>query len=67
MTTLGEPRLVAFTVPANTRSRAVMARLGMARVEDGDFDHPGLAEGHPLRRHVLYAIDQEEFLEKSPS
>jgi hypothetical protein len=21
-----------------------------------DFDHPGLAPGHPLRRHVLYRI-----------
>jgi hypothetical protein len=23
-------------------------------VFDGEFDHPSLAEGHPLRRHVLY-------------
>jgi hypothetical protein len=29
-----------------------MRRLGMNRI--GEFDHPNLAEGHPLRRHVLY-------------
>lgn len=60
-TTLREPRLYAFTVPANTRSRAVMERIGMTRVDGGDFDHPNLAEGHPLRRHVLYAITQDAF------
>jgi RimJ/RimL family protein N-acetyltransferase len=59
--TLGLERIVAFTVPANMRSRAVMARLGMAHVEGGDFDHPRLAEGHPLRRHVLYAITRDAF------
>lgn len=53
---LGLDRIVAFTVPANAASRAVMSRIGMERVVDGDFDHPGVPEGHPLRRHVLYAI-----------
>ena len=42
--------VVAFTVPANLRSQAVMRRIGMTRVEGGDFDHPALAEGDPLRR-----------------
>lgn len=53
---LNLPRIVAFTVPANTRSRAVMTRLGMTHIEDGDFDHPNLPAGHPLQRHVLYAL-----------
>lgn len=48
--------IIAFTVPDNLRSRAVMDRIGMAYVEGGDFDHPSLAEGHPLRRQVLYRI-----------
>ena len=26
----------------------------MLREPDGDFDHPRLPEGSPLRRHVLY-------------
>jgi RimJ/RimL family protein N-acetyltransferase len=45
-------QIVSFTVPANLRSRRVMEKLGMTF--DGEFDHPRLPEGHPLRRHVLY-------------
>ena len=48
--------IVSFTVPANRRSRAVMARLGMVHRPEEDFDHPLLAAGHPLRRHVLYRL-----------
>lgn len=51
---LGE--IVAFTVPGNLRSRRVMERIGMLHDPADDFDHPALAEGHPLRRHVLYRI-----------
>lgn len=54
---LGAARLaqiVSFTALVNTRSIAVMERLGMRR--DGEFDHPLVAEGHRLRRHVLYRI-----------
>ena len=54
-TTLRLPRVVSFTAPANTRSWGLMERLGMGRV--GLFEHPGLPEGHPLRPHVLYALD----------
>jgi ribosomal-protein-alanine N-acetyltransferase len=53
---LGLGEVVAFTVPANVPSRAVMTRLGMTRTPADDFDHPLLPEGHPLRRHVLYRI-----------
>lgn len=53
---LGLPELVSFTVPANTRSRAVMERLGMEHDRGGDFEHPRLPAGHPLRRHVLYRL-----------
>lgn len=53
---LATPSIVAITVPPNRRSRAVMERIGMAYVEAGDFDHPALPEGDPLRRHVLYRI-----------
>jgi RimJ/RimL family protein N-acetyltransferase len=48
--------VVAFTVPANQRSRRVMEKLGMMRDPAGDFEHPRLPEGHPLRRHVLYRV-----------
>ena len=33
-----------------------MRRLGMTRNPADDFDHPDLAQGHPLRRNVLYRI-----------
>ena len=48
--------IVSFTVPHNVRSRRVMEKAGLSRDPADDFDHPGLAEGHPLRRHVLYRI-----------
>jgi len=51
---LGE--IVAFTVPANTRSRAVMLRLGMHHDPADDFEHPRLPPGDPLRGHVLYRL-----------
>ena len=50
----GLPEILAFTVLANHKSRAVMERLGMERDEAGDFDHPNVLEGHPLRPHILY-------------
>lgn len=46
---------LAFTATTNLRSQAVMARLGMTRRPDLDFDHPSLAQDHPLRPHVVYA------------
>jgi RimJ/RimL family protein N-acetyltransferase len=54
--TLGLDQIVSFTVPANQRSRQVMERLGMHRDPSEDFDHPNVAAGHPLRRHVLYRL-----------
>lgn len=53
---LGLEELVSFTVPANRRSRAVMARLGMTHAPTDDFDHPKLPTGHPLQRHLLYRL-----------
>ncbi len=57
-TELGLPEVVSFTACANARSRAVMERLGMRRDAPGDFEHPLLATGDPLRRHVLYRISR---------
>jgi len=52
----GLREIVAFTVPANARSRAVMDRIGMVHDPDGDFDHPDIPPGHKSRRHLLYRI-----------
>jgi ribosomal-protein-alanine N-acetyltransferase len=49
--------VVSFTSATNHRSRAVMQRLGMRYDPADDFEHPGLPESHPLRRHVLYRLD----------
>ena len=46
--------VIAIAVPGNEPSRRVMQRLGMRHDEAGDFDHPRIEAGHPLRRHVLY-------------
>jgi RimJ/RimL family protein N-acetyltransferase len=51
---LGLPRIVSFTVLANTNSWGLMERLGMTRRQDLDFDHPALPSGHPLRPHIVY-------------
>jgi RimJ/RimL family protein N-acetyltransferase len=48
--------IVSFTSTVNEPSIRVMRRLGMRRDAAGDFDHPRVAEGSPLRRHVLYRL-----------
>jgi ribosomal-protein-alanine N-acetyltransferase len=53
------PEVVSFTVPANTRSAAVMKRLGMTRKPTDDFIHPRLGPDHPLGAHILYRIDRQ--------
>lgn len=55
---LGLDEIVSFTTTTNQRSMRVMERIGMTRAPEDDFDHPSLAEGHPLRRHVLYRISR---------
>ena len=50
----GLDEIVAFTATGNTRSQAVMRRIGMVRDPAADFDHPALPVDSPLRAHVLY-------------
>ena len=52
--TLGLDEIVSFTTASNMPSRRVMERIGMTHDPRDDFDHPSLAVGHKLRRHVLY-------------
>ena len=48
------PEIVSFTAATNLRSQAVMRRIGLHRRPDLDFDHPALAEEHPLRPHLVF-------------
>jgi RimJ/RimL family protein N-acetyltransferase len=66
-TALAIEEIVAFTVPANHRSRRVMEKLGMTHNPADDFDHPRLEEGHPLRRHVLYRVQTVSHKPKASS
>jgi RimJ/RimL family protein N-acetyltransferase len=54
--TFGFEEIVSFTGATNVRSQRVMQRLGMHRDPAEDFDHPVVAEGHRLRRHVLFRM-----------
>ena len=56
------PEVVSFTVPANTRSTAVMRRIGLTRAPAGDFIHPTLGPDHRLARHVLYRLGKSTWL-----
>jgi RimJ/RimL family protein N-acetyltransferase len=64
---LGE--IVSFTVPQNTRSIAVMERIGLIRDPAGDFDHPHVdAVAYPnLVHHVMYRLSRERWREGSSS
>jgi len=55
---LAAPAVVSYTAEGNARSRAVMERLGLSRDPEGDFDHPRVPEGSPVRRHVLYRLSR---------
>jgi RimJ/RimL family protein N-acetyltransferase len=53
---VGLSEIVAFTARCNEPSWRGMASVGMTHDPADDFDHPDLAEDHPLRDHVLYRI-----------
>lgn len=53
---IGLDELVSFTTTTNSRSRAVMERLGMSRDPAEDFVHPTLPVDSPQSPHVLYRL-----------
>ena len=55
--------IVSFTSVLNSRSRAVMERIGM-RNADQDFDYPSFPENHPLRPHCLYRITRAQWSDR---
>lgn len=57
----GLEEVLSWTYTGNHRSRKVMERLGMEPHPLREFAHPLLAEGHPLRPHVLYRITRARY------
>lgn len=56
--TLRVPRVYAFTARANAASLAVMRKLGMRKVEGGDFVHPDFSPSDPNAMHSLYVAER---------
>ena len=50
------PRIAAITAAGNEKSWRVMERIGMSRDPAGDFEHPAVPVGNPVRRHITYVI-----------
>jgi RimJ/RimL family protein N-acetyltransferase len=57
-------QVVAHASVRNRRSRRLMAKLGMSHDGAEDFDRPGIPEGDPLRRQVLYRLTRDAWLSR---
>ena len=55
--TLGLKEIYSLTSKVNIRSERVMQKIGMKKVDE--FEHPKVEEGHKLRPHVLYKIEND--------
>ena len=56
------PIIYSWTTRTNTRSEAVMSRIGMRRREDLDFDHPR-TPGWWGAPHIVYSLTAEQWRE----
>lgn len=53
-------QVLSFTSVLNTKSEAVMQRIGMHNT-GRNFAHPLIPTNHPLNAHILYSIDTTDF------
>jgi len=58
-TTLELDEICSFTAVVNTRSVALMKRIGL--IFRKRFGHPGLQPGHRLHEHVLYGLSRAKY------
>lgn len=59
---LGLAEIVSFAVTGNSRSTAVMERIGMHADPAFDFDHPAVPDSHEhLKRHVFYRLARSDW------
>jgi len=56
------PEIVSFTAMNNLKSINVMKKIGLHHNKKDDFDHPKLDVSSNLRRHVLYRLRYNEFI-----
>lgn len=60
--TLGLEEIVSFAVEGNTRSTAVMERIGMSADPASNFDHPSVPDSHPhLKKHAFYRLKRRDW------
>jgi 3-dehydroquinate dehydratase/shikimate dehydrogenase len=64
--TLHLPEVTSFTAVQNVRSQKIMKKIGLHHDPVDNFDHPLLADGHWLKRHVLYRLTKEEWNKSQP-
>lgn len=57
----GIAEIVSFTAVINKKSMRVMKKLGMKTNPRNNFDHPALPDDNPLRPHVLYRLNKNEW------
>ncbi len=55
----GFAEIYSFTSRINAPSINVMRKIGLR--ERGAFEHPNIAEGNPLKPHVLYGLSAAEY------
>ena len=58
---VGLAEVISFTAVTNAKSRRVMEKIGLVRDPGGDFEHPSVPVGSPLRPHVLYRMTAEQY------
>jgi RimJ/RimL family protein N-acetyltransferase len=51
----------SWTAAVNLRSQRVIGKIGLKRDLSGDFDHPRVPVGNPLRPHVLFRVLREQW------
>ena len=55
--------IVSFTTAGNAKSIRVMEKIGLQHNVNDAFDHPKLDDTSPLKRHVLYRLSREKYLQ----
>jgi RimJ/RimL family protein N-acetyltransferase len=65
-TELKLPQIIAMSVITNEPSHRVMHRIGMARWDGMEFDHPRVPHDWPLKRHIVHRITHDQWLRQQP-